>query len=211
MWSSIFDCITGWDVIALLLGAVLSAIATLILIIFFRPKICIGVPELKRIEVVNVNGNKVNRSIIKINVVNCRCHSDAINLKIEAAFVLNDKTYHLDFDRFDFVMLPRLNKSKKNKETPYCRTFHALKINDYTLSILDNDFKTIDQLIDYLKLNINGKDLILRVRVHANHSFTGFGKAFVAKFKFPVNEFISYEGQSCKESFIEKVCKKEKT
>lgn len=159
--SEVIPC---WDIISLFLGALLSAIATIVLIKLFRPKICIETPE--------IVGN-----YIKINVVNKRKCSTAINLKIEAAVVIDNYTYHLDFDRFDFLMLEK--NSNLGNETPNERYFIAYQVNDFALQLLNNNNFTIRDLLNNIEGNENS---YLRVRVHANHGFTGFGKTFKKSF-----------------------------
>jgi hypothetical protein len=46
--------------------------------------------------------------------------------------------------------------------------------------------KTYDQkpFKDFIKEIVENEYVTFRVRVHANHSYSGFGKAFEAKFKY---------------------------
>ncbi len=111
MCYKLLECISVWEIVSFILGIVLSAIASIVIIRFFRPKICIGIPT------------KVGK-IIKIPVRNeSNCYAVA-NIRIEAAAVLGQYTYHLDFDRNDFIMLLQM-KNYENKETPFERTYHA--------------------------------------------------------------------------------------
>ena len=111
---------------------------------------------------------EINKGIEKqnvyIKVINERNCSDAINLNMEVCTVRNiDKTKHLKIEKEDFLILP----SKDNRE------FKA---------------KCLPEIEERLKET----GTVLRVRVYATHSFTGFGEAFEAKFKYDakLNTFI---------------------
>jgi hypothetical protein len=122
-----------------------------------------------------------------------KCFS-AANIRIEAAAVVNDKTFHLDFDRNDFIMLSP-NIKYENDETPFKRKYHAYKIADYTSQITNNE-GTIPDFLDLLAK----KEAYFRVRVHAYHEFTGFGKAFEAQFEYRNNVFTPKTNKNvCKE------------
>ena len=111
---------------------------------------------------------------LKINVVNKGCF-DAINLKIEACIVQSDNyTYHLKIDKDDFIILPSY---KKRNFTENLRTF---KIDDILPSALKHS--NYQEIIK--KLTEDGENHLLRVRLHANHEYSGFGKAFESKFKW---------------------------
>lgn len=163
------DSITLCSIFNIIAGAIFSAIATLILIQIFKPKINIKVPE--------IQGNT-----LKIPIINERKCSAATNIRIEAAALFGEKTYHLDFDRFDFIMLSP--KTNKTDETPYKRSFLACCVNKQTINMTgwqDNGIR------DFYELLLNNPEAYLRVRVHASHGFTGFGKAFEEKFKMKPN------------------------
>ncbi|OFY51338.1 MAG: hypothetical protein A2W85_03690 [Bacteroidetes bacterium GWF2_41_31] len=165
MCYNLLECVTIWDIFSLILGIVLSAFTAIFIIRFFRPRICIGIPT-------------KDGTTLKIPVRNdSKCFA-AVNLRIEAAAVLNDQTYHLDFDRIDFLMLLR-NKTYETRETPFERTYHAIDVDEYTKSIAPN-CQNMNDFFNFL----NNNHSYLRVRVHAYHEFTGFGKAFQAKFNF---------------------------
>lgn len=168
MCCNITECITVWDIFSFIFGIILSAVMTIVLIKLFRPNILILEPEFEQID---------KKIILKIPVKNESRFSAVSNLRIEAAAVLNDKTYHIDFDRKDFLILSR-NK-KCGKETPFVRTFHGIDVNYYTKSIAD-ECKNMNDFLNLLEQN----DACLRVRVHANHEFTGFGKVFETRFLF---------------------------
>jgi len=155
------------DILILFLGLLLSVCWTIIFLIF-KPKLQIISAEL-------IDGE------IKIGVMNeGRFH--AVNLKLEVCIVNEKFTYHFEIDRQDFLMLP----PKKNKyiaNTSYKRYF---KINDLAKSALKySDYQTqINSLI-----NSDG-DIRLRVRLHANHEYSGFGKAFEQCFKWKNDSLI---------------------
>lgn len=103
----------------------------------------------------------------------------AINLKIESCIIdCSAKTYHLDIDRTDFIML--LPKRKGNNS----RTFKTRGFSESALDFIKNKDTTIEDMI-----KTHNK---IRVRVHSEHGFTGFGKAVEQKFKYcnSNNEFI---------------------
>jgi len=70
------------------------------------------------------------------------------------------------------------NKTYEFGETPFERTYHAIDVDSYTKSIAQN----CQDMIAFFTL-LNDTHSYLRIRVHAYHEFTGFGKAFQAKFK----------------------------
>lgn len=164
---------SGW--LSILIGTIVASAATLYLIKLFTPNIKVGIPE---IEIKNIKETPI---IIKIPVLNDSRYYDAVNLRIEAAAVNAKFTYHLKFDRLEFVLLPKFSKSK-NGQVPYERKFHAIDVEDYTKNYLSN----MNDFINILK----DTNSILRVRVHAYHELSGFGKAFEEKFIYKDNQFI---------------------
>lgn len=162
-----------WELISLFIGALLSAITTIILIMLFRPKICFDLPSL------NQEGNL---KVVKIPVTNLSKHFNAVNLRIEATVVLNDKTYHFDLDRQDFIMLSKNNDTLQ--DTPYKRVYQAHDVASFTKLIAPN-CNNLDDLLTILE----EEKAYFRVRIHAYHEFTGFGKAFEAQFKYKNNIF----------------------
>jgi hypothetical protein len=169
MFDNIIDCVLIWDILVFILGILFSVFSTIIIIRFYRPTINIGVPIIasKRIKIPIKNSNK---------------KKGASNIKIEVSGVLNDFTYHLKCDRYEFLLLPRYEINKLDK--PYERIFHALDVDDYTKEITE-DCNNLNEFLDILK----NEKAFLRVRVHANHEFTGFGRAFEAKFKLKNDKF----------------------
>jgi len=113
-------------------------------------------PKLK-IEIDKGIEGSEKKPLIRIKVTNKRYCSDAINLNIEACTVRDiDKTSHLKIDKVDFLIL------KCNNDN---RIFKAECTQE-----IEN------------KLKEDGT--IFRVRVHATHSYTGFGKAIEQTFRY---------------------------
>jgi len=162
-----------FDLIIAIVGAFLSAIATIVLIKIFKPKISILNPSF---------GEASNCRYLRIPVENNSSKYSANNVQIEVAVILNDKSYHFDLDRDDFIILSK--KRSLTNETPYLRVFQAHDVNENTKKMFP-EFKSFESLINLFKDN----NSYLRVRVHANHEFTGFGKAFQAKFRLNEKSF----------------------
>jgi len=123
---------------------------------------------------------KLTGPCIKIPVENCNRFFAAINLRIEAAAVEGTFTYHLNLDRQDFIMLSA--RWFSSTAGAYTRKYHAYEISMYTRWICEeNECDNVDQLLN----NILSKGgAYLRVRVHASHEFTGFGRAFEKRFYY---------------------------
>ena len=98
----------------------------------------------------------IENQSINIRVINKRCSSGAMNLNMEVCTVRSiDKTKHLKIEKEDFLILP----SKDN------RVFNA-------------------ECLPKIEEKLKQTGTILRVRVYATHSLTGFGKAFEQKFMY---------------------------
>lgn len=207
------------DALGVLVGVVLSAIVTLLLIQWFRPTLFLDIPILdfkaqdngSHDEGASDSGSpKVGPKdqfseaekdatagcpilILKMPVDNCDLFFAAVNLRIEAAGVDHGLTYHLDLDRQDFIMLPsRWRTSDKGGSQ---RTYHAYEINKYTKCIAPECQSVYDLLSNVLV----GPRAYLRVRIHATHEFTGFGRAFEARFKYhPDRKEFTRIGCECK-------------
>jgi hypothetical protein len=174
MCTQIFNSVSCWDIFSLFLGAILSGIVTILLIQFFKPIICFELPSIVPVE---------DKKILKLPVKNLSKCFAAVNLRAEAAVVFEDKTYHFDLDQHDFIML----SPKKNiqGETPHKRTYQSCDVSSFMKKTYE--FKEIDELFDILK----NKDAYLRVRIHAYHEFSGFGKAFQATFNYKDGVFTT--------------------
>ncbi len=96
----------------------------------------------------------------------------AINLRVEICVVDGVYTYHFDLDRQDFLMI----QTKGSPNTADERKYIGYKVAEYTR--LRTCKKTTKELIDLL----DKEGVFLRVRIHACHEFTGFGRIFEEKF-----------------------------
>lgn len=164
MCYKLLECFTAMDLIFLFIGAVLSALSTLYIITRYKPKIII---------------ETIESDLKKFLIKNDHKTSYAANLKIEVAVVLGKYTYHFVLDRTEFIMLSPLNNSE-NK--PYERVFQLLDIEENTKKIA-HDCQSLE---DALKL-LENKGSYLRVRVYAQHEFSGFGKVFESRFIYDEN------------------------
>jgi hypothetical protein len=109
--------------------------------------------------------------------------SDAVNLKIEACAISDSYTHHLKIDKNDFIILP-YEKGKQVKDTSHERIF---KIDNIEESAKKYEM-TYKSLLSDLKSEKNNYQI--RIRIHASHEFSGFGKAFESIFKFENKKFI---------------------
>lgn len=134
----------------------------------------------------NLDIESVDKNVdtLKIKVKNIGCF-DALNLRIEACYIPTgtDFTCHFETDKVDFLILP-----KKNKNTQICS--RDFKINSVSEST--KNFEICRKYDELLKKLVN-KQGIIRVRVHAYHSFSGFGKAFEQIFEWKDGKFIKFE------------------
>ena len=157
------ELLASFHLISIIISAGLSGAVTIGLVFLFRPKI--KVPNVAIIEQDICNSN--SKKIIKINVKNQRLFSSACNIKIEATFINeSDQTFHLKLDRKDFLLIkPRDN-----------RNFQSDDIKSYTKKVTCS--KNLQDLL------YETKDICVkfRVRIHAEHSLTGFGRVFEYNF-----------------------------
>lgn len=163
-----------WNIVA---GAVLSAIFTLLLIHWFRPRILIKIPKIDK-----------DHQKIRMPVKNISKFSDAINVSIEAAFIDNGKTEHLEIDKDNFIILPKCccivdNDSERVFKTD--KNFPLKRNSDESDEPYEKQKNNI-----FTKIVTPQTGTILRIRVYAQHAFTGFGKAFEAKFEFNGTSYI---------------------
>ena len=125
-----------------------------------------------KIDSIAKYGNTINIKVINLG------GTDAVNIRIEACCLQNsNKTYHFEIDREDFLILP-----KRNKDVNICS--RIFKIND--ISNRTKKYTDYPTVLNMLEKN----NFIFRVRVHAYHSLSGFGKAFEQHFKWAENKFI---------------------
>lgn len=158
------------DYLILFIGFLLSGFWPFILYIL-KPNIKITSADLDKTST-------KKESVLKIKVKNKGC-SDAVNLKFEVCIVTElGSTYHLSSDRDEFLILP----ASKNNDVA-SRDFKIRGLSD-SASHYGTDYESLIS-----NLTKNGSPLSLRVRVHACHSYSGFGKAFEQNFKYSNGEF----------------------
>jgi hypothetical protein len=155
-----------------LIGAVLSVWFTILFISSYRPKVEIGLPYF-------------DAKTLKFKIINTCDTNFVSNINIEVAVLINNFTYHLKTDRDTFLMLAPKKNLEINK-TDYERVFRIVDVEDFTKSIALN----CQNLDDVTQLLENEK-AYLRIRVYAQHEFTGFGKVFESHFQLSKenNEF----------------------
>ena len=107
----------------------------------------------------------VEKSMIKVKVTN-KGYKSAINLRVECCFFnIEEKfSYHLELDKVDFLLLLKGDD-------------RVFKMEDITENAKKYN-KTFDELITEFET----KKCSIRVRVHAYHENSGFGKAFEQRF-----------------------------
>jgi hypothetical protein len=158
------------DFLILIFGFLLSGLWPVILYLL-KPNLKIMFVE-KKIE--------EDKSVLKIKVNNNGC-SNAVNLKFEVCVVDYNYTYHLESDRDEFLILPFCKNKKLNDSD---RDF---KIRDLSTSAKHYHVE-YESLIN--ALTQSDSNLSLRVRVHACHGYSGFGKVFQQSFKYLDGKFI---------------------
>ena len=130
-------------------------------------------PRLK-IEIDHKDGEGIsgeNHNTIRIKVTNKSCCFDAINLKMEVCSVKDENfTCQISVDKDDFIVLPRGNE----------RTF---KTTEKSVKVTKKSVKVTKKSVDLIE-KLSEKDVKLRVRVHAAHSLSGYGKVFQAHFRY---------------------------
>ena len=165
IYNMIEEYLEEKNLITLLVGAMLSGIVTLFLVFSFRPKI--GIDSVSIVE---------GLFRLKIKVNNLRYFSNANNVQLEAAFVNNqEQTFHIECERSSFLTIP--NKSH--------RVFQSNDFEFFTKYL--SHYKSLHE---FLHSNKNATSYIFRVRVHAEHSFTGFGRSFEQEFIFKNGVFF---------------------
>ncbi|MEI8204894.1 MAG: hypothetical protein WCH34_17875 [Bacteroidota bacterium] len=173
------QCLTnpnGW--ITLIIGSFISALIPF-LMYTMKPKLKIHPPAFAE-----------DMNSLKFKIENTRAFSYAINLKIEVALIEKreeDKftTYHFELDREEFLILPSKDK----------RCFQTNEITKSTLEVLKRknpDFanKNCKDAYNILVCKMKeNSDIYIRIRIYAQHEYSGFGKAFEGRFnKNQINE-----------------------
>lgn len=178
-----FDCIqclsdpNGW--LTLFIGSLIS-----ITVPFFLYTIK---PNL---EILDINENNLEKCL-KIKIKNNGYYS-AVNLKIEAAIIQKNEnsnlnySYHLSLDRTDFLILPGKDSRKFITDEVTKSTLIATRRYN---SNFENEK---DLFIDLLRVLKENSGEYLRIRIHSNHEYSGFGKAIEQKFEYCncTNKFI---------------------
>lgn len=112
---------------------------------------------------------------LNIKVVNKGCF-DATNIKIEAC-AINDNykfTYHFLIDREEFIAIPAKKRSAANDDY-HERTFKSGELASSAKGYSDFEIE---------KNRLQTGESILRIRIHACHSFTGFGRLQEFQFRY---------------------------
>lgn len=154
---------------------IIGLITSFGLIYFLRAKILVNEINIIR------NEDKLIRFIIP--VINDSCFFAATNVIIEAALIKGNLTYHFLLDRDEFILIP--------KKCVCC----PIKVNERFFQTMDfdNNMRLLTGRNDAFHIVLNDimeEDTKLRVRIHANHEFTNFGKAFEFNFKYKNENFI---------------------
>ncbi|GHT15550.1 hypothetical protein AGMMS4956_15750 [Bacteroidia bacterium] len=166
---------TNWVAVGLSFGA---TILWSLFLYRFRPRL--------EIKSFCIGKDDKNRQRAEIKMLNRSCRWDAINIKIEACLVetigVKTYTYHLELDRNNFLVIP-----KRDKEG---RTFVSYGLTQSAQMFYSNSFD------NFVANIIQNEKYHIRVRVHANHPLTGFGKILEKRFAY--NEttkcFVEKEG-----------------
>lgn len=154
------------DWLILLLGFLLTVLWA-IFIFELKPKLIVNSPNIELEPKLH----------LRIPVVNTSSFSNANSITIESAVIEGNYTYHFELDFKDYVMIPKQSFGDPEK------TFKAIEPNKITQELYG---LTMVSLIGKAK-NSNNK---LRIRIHANHSWTGLGKSFEFNFKYTNGEFL---------------------
>lgn len=116
---------------------------------------------------------------LKIPVINIGKFCNANDIKIEVAVLEGGFTYHFEIDFKEYVLIPVRSYGDPEK------AFKAIKPNEITSELYG---LTMAELI---KMSTKSENK-LRIRLHANHSWTGLGKSFEFKFKYKNGNFIKF-------------------
>lgn len=147
-------------------------IITFFLIRFFRPKL--------RIDGLTIN----QKENFKFKIQNKSRFIDVNNLRVEVCIInpTTKYTYHFQPDHSDFLILPSKGIFSKRDNEKIFVCMHASKSALAAIRReVENENLTEDQafLIMMEKINFGYK---IRVRCHANDSFSGLGKSFEKNF-----------------------------
>lgn len=93
---------------------------------------------------------------------------NAVNINMEICIVCGDYTYHLDIDKDAFLILPP--KKNGDNSSKHIRCFKSFDLSESARKYVGNI-----RLQDFITQKECAK---IRVRVHATHEYSGFGRAF---------------------------------
>jgi hypothetical protein len=165
--TCIIDC---KDWILIFIGFIITVIWTFFwafVIYFLKPNVDIESIEFKAGD-------------LRINVIN-KGKFNATNLNIEACGLLNG-TFHFKLDKEEFIILPPKNRKDSNDDS-HIRTFKSRNLTEEALQYS----MTFMELINQFR---NNQHCILRIRIHAYHEISGFGRAFEFKFRNLTDRFV---------------------
>lgn len=150
-------------------------ITTFGLIYFLRAKILVN-----EINIIRKDNELIR---FKIPVINNSRFFATTNVIVEATLTKGNLTYHFRLDRHEFILIPK--KCCHNNCNSNQRTFQIIDFDD-TMRLLTGRNDAFHIILN----EIMEEDTKLRVRIHANHEFTNFGKAFEFNFIYKNKKFI---------------------
>jgi len=146
------------NIVFAIFGAFLGFGLSLLYSLIFRP--CL-----------EIESAKIEFGIIIIKVKNLSKRFGAINMNIEACALGENITYYFVLDKNEFLILPKQKCINSNLTIkPNERDFKCV-------NILKSAKCPHEETNDSIIKKITNNDLKLRVRLHANHSLSGFGRA----------------------------------
>jgi len=176
-----FSSCEFWNIVA---GFALSILLTLLwtIILFkylFKPKLNIETPIYEKEKIKFKIVNNSDKRIVRIIVEACIVQPCSEN-------ITKTYTYHFKFLENEFVLLPPLNENPKSDS--HERYFKTNSFSEQTIiECPDLADKSLIWLLDK-------KDIYLRIRIHASHENSGFGKAFEEKFNWDsaIKKFVPF-------------------
>ena len=156
----------------------IGVITTFVLIFMFRARIIVNE--------IFIDTDKKGKRKIKIPVLNNSYFFFATNVIIEVAIIEGKYSYHFELDRKEFILIA--NKCFRNSCNGNERTFQTLDFDENTyraMNVVKSEMNYVSIYNSLFKGNTR-----IRVRIHANHEFTNFGKAFEFNFRYDGAKFI---------------------
>ena len=157
-----------WDLIFFVLGIIISVVLSVKIISYFQPQL-----EIQNVRFKNEIVNKVDKKVIKFDVVNLNPLYLASNVRAEVCIVEGNTTYHLKVDFPEFLLIDK----KGSPNTADSKTFIAFDIHN---SLIDRNIVSYDVVLNKLE----NKENYLRIRVFSCHEKTGFGKVIKGRCKY---------------------------